>query len=239
MQENYEPIFSAYTSVRDGHYPFPVESILAFTLALNLSRDLSNKGDLLEIGVEFGGTALLTAQVLQEGETLHLIDLKRTDRFAASFDTLSAQQQAQISFHECSSRSPALEDLTKGTYRFMHIDGGHSKEDVHDDAHRFAALLAPKGIVVFDDVFEIRWPGVTEAVFEYLADAPIAPFMIVDRKLYCTRKEDHAEVLAQAREMMTGLEAFGHIHSWVEPYARADTLIAKITPTAETRKVFA
>lgn len=121
---------------------------------------------------------------MQEGETLHLIDLKRTDRFAASFDKLSAQQQAQISFHECSSRSPALEDLTKGAYRFIHIDGGHSKKDVHDDAHRFAALLAPKGIVVFDDVFEIRWPGVTEAVLEYLVDAPIAPFMIVDRKLY-------------------------------------------------------
>jgi len=239
MHKSYDALFGAYTSVRDGHYPFPIDSILAFAFALNLSRDLSTKGDLLEIGVEFGGTALLTAQVLQEGETLHLIDLKRTDRFAASFDKLSAQQQAQISFHECSSRSPALEDLTKGAYRFIHIDGGHSKKDVHDDAHRFAALLVPKGIVVFDDVFEIRWPGVTEAVLEYLVDAPIAPFMIVDRKLYCTRKEDHAEVLAQAREMITGLEVFGPLLSWVEPYAGADTLTAKITPTAETRKLFA
>ena len=54
--------------------------------------------------------------------------------------------------------------------------------------------LSDDGILVLDDFFEIRWPDVTVAVIEFLKDNKnIVPFLLVNRKLYCTTTSDSAE----------------------------------------------
>lgn len=235
---SFEQRLKNYEGLRSGHYPFNVESILAFNFSLILNEKFVSASDMLEIGVEFGGTALLIAQYLRENETLHLVDLKKTERFAESFERLDPNLQNGIKFWECSSRSDELSSLDHQKFRYIHIDGGHSKQDVHDDAQRFAHQLTDFGICVFDDFFEIRWPGVTEAVLENLSDSSIAPFLLVDRKLYCTRKENHADLLAAAQDDMRLIEPYAGIRSWIEPLSGHNCLIAKLAVNQNFRNKF-
>ncbi|MCC7396948.1 MAG: class I SAM-dependent methyltransferase [Planctomycetes bacterium] len=53
----------------------------------------------------------------------------------------------------------------------LHVDGDHRYESVARDIRRFTPLLAPGGIVVFDD-YDQAHPGVLRAVHELLAGAP-------------------------------------------------------------------
>ena len=50
----------------------------------------------------------------------------------------------------------------------LHVDGDHGYEAVRSDIHRFAPLVAPGGLVVFDD-YDGAHDGVRRAVHELLA----------------------------------------------------------------------
>jgi hypothetical protein len=55
-----------------------------------------------------------------------------------------------------------------GPYRFFHIDGGHLAEEALGDLHLAADVLHDAGVIVLDDPFQCEWPGVTEALVQFL-----------------------------------------------------------------------
>lgn len=223
-----EIILENYLNVRDGQYPFPPDSVAAFALICAIQAKNKITGDMCEVGVEHGGTAFLLMQSLSPKDNLQLIDMIQTERFSKTFNNLSESLKRKVDFRVASSFSPNLEDITSKKYRIMHIDAGHSKEDVLKDLNRFADLLDKKGVCALDDIFEIRWPGVTEAVIEYLKTSEIAPFFIADRKLYCCLKKDHSFWLGEVNKYVKLLESYGKLRHWVEPWSGYDTLILKM-----------
>lgn len=229
---------SSYIKLRNGSYPFPVDSVLFFALTLQISSLQNKHGDLLEIGVEHGGTALLLAQYLKQEEFLHLIDLKLSERFSSSLKKINEDKRNNIIFYEESSRSKSLHYLDQLKFRYIHIDGGHSYDDVLSDAIRFANSLTDSGICVFDDFFEIRWPEVTMAVIDFLKEASIAPFLLVDRKLYCTPKYNQELMLGAVQTSLKQLDNFGTHRKWIEKINGFNTLIVKFDVNSETRKKF-
>jgi len=110
-----------YSSIRSGNYPFPIDSILGYEMALRLSADSAGTADVLEIGVEHGGTALLSAQFLNESEIFYLVDLKKTQRFEDSFAKLPEKIRHKITFLEHSSKSSEIAFLSDKQFRFIHI----------------------------------------------------------------------------------------------------------------------
>lgn len=231
-------IIENYLNVRTGNYPFPPDSVAAFAFVLGIQSENTVSGDLLELGVEHGGTAFLLAQSLKDEEVLHLVDLKKTERFSTSYDGLSDGIKENIIFHEMPTTSRCLDGLAQKKFRLIHIDAGHTKDAVLRDATRFGSCLAPRGVTVFDDVFEIRWPGVTEAVLEYLPLSGLVPFFIVDRKLYCCDKRDHEFYFSQVKSNLSVFNVFGHSRHWIEPWCGIDTVILKLDIAQDFQKLF-
>ncbi|SDY70669.1 class I SAM-dependent methyltransferase [Nitrosomonas sp. Nm33] len=227
-----------YLAVRRGNHPFPPDSVATFAFVLGLQEANDVRANLCEMGVEHGGTAFLLAHSFRHDEVLNLIDLKMPDRFATTLAELSPDLQSRICFYEASTTSPSLDTLSQQEFRIVHIDAGHTKEAVAQDATWFAYCLSPRGVTVFDDVFEIRWPCVTEALLDYLPSSRLAPFMILDRKLCCYRNEDHAFYLSEVRNNLHVFDTFGSLRSWVEPWCGWDTVILKLAVSPHFQRHF-
>lgn len=227
-------LHGAYLTFRNDKVPFPLESVIAWYALFAAQEQLQIKGDILEMGVEHGGTAFLEAVALAEHEQLELIDIKTSPRFAEMVATLPEALAARVHFHECSTRAPSLDEIAARQYRFVHIDAGHAKQDVVDDVTRFAGSVAANGILCCDDVFEIRWPGVTEAVLEAVPPTGLVPFLFVNRKLYFCAPDMSVPYRTALEGMIPNLEAFGPVRHWTETMLGVDTLIWKQTPGSAT-----
>merc|ERR1712216_435599 len=52
---------------------------------------------------------------------------------------------------------------TGGGYKLFHVDGGHYAEAALNDINIAACALVPGGVLLVDDLHNLRWPGVQEA----------------------------------------------------------------------------
>lgn len=107
-----------------------------------------------------------------------------------------------------------LESVRDQLYRFVHIDAGHRFEDVCADFERFSGSVSEDGLLVLDDVFEVRWPGVTEAVFKMVPKSDFVPVFFANRKLYLAHRayaDTYIEALENELDILSG---FGQLRSW-------------------------
>jgi hypothetical protein len=75
-----------------------------------------------------------------------------------------------------------------GFFRFISIDGGHSREHAASDLRLAEKLLADNGVVVVDDFARADWIGVTEGVLAYLdSGGTLIPFAAGYNKLFMAR----------------------------------------------------
>lgn len=164
----------------------------------SLSRQaLALDGDFVECGVYKGGTALLLARIIEEGEskqkkTLHLFDTfegmpevnqeKDLHRKGDFCDTSLKSVRSRLSgftnavFHQ---------GILPGTFRevpdirvsFVHID-----VDIFDAilgcCDYLYSRMAPGGFMVFDDYGFESCPGAREAVDKWFSDKPEVPLIL-------------------------------------------------------------
>ena len=144
---------------------------------LNAARDIA--GDVLEIGVHHGLSAVALAAMRRDGARLVAIDL---------FDDLQAQNVSgsgsgchprfmrnlgeffgDTGFVRCIAApthnvTPA--DLGGG-FSFCHIDGGHTAAETCQDLDLCSQILAPGGLLALDDYFNPAFPGVCEGAIKF------------------------------------------------------------------------
>lgn len=228
LAERLKELHKGYLPYRNDTVPFPAESVVVWYYAYALQASEGITGDVLEMGVEHGGTAFLAASTIAPGETLVLVDSKKSEKFARMEATLPEARQQQIDFRECRTAAPLLDDIEQRKFRFVHIDAGHAREDVVYDFNRFAKCLADDGLLCFDDVFEVRWPGVTEAVMASVPGSGLEPVLFANRKLYLA----HAAAAPRYREIiesnLDALSEFGSPRVWTEPFLGAPTVLMKM-----------
>jgi len=176
-----EPNFAA---LRDKVRKHTLVSEDRLALLYQLSRQARQvSGDLAEIGVYRGGTALLMAEALQ-GSTrqLHLfdtfcgmpssdpaIDLHRSGDFA---DTSAEAVSALLSDFSNVHLYPGLfPDTLPGDWSNKFFSLVHVDVDIYDSAlaccQFFHPRLRPGGVMIFDDYGFPSCPGVRQAVDEY------------------------------------------------------------------------
>jgi predicted O-methyltransferase YrrM len=172
-------------------------------LFLDLSahqRDRGQPGDLLEIGTYLGKSAVLLGFLLGPGERLVVCDLFEGE--AASAEARREKDQwysglARDRFEENYRRhhdrlpevvagpSTELDRLgPDGSFRFVHVDGGHQYDVVRHDLKNARRLLAPGGVVAIDDWRSVHTPGVIAAAWEAVVADGLVPFCITEQKLY-------------------------------------------------------
>lgn len=189
------------TSRIEGWF-FPIDASL-FGAIDEIQQHERIAGNLFEIGVHHGKSAVLLAKMLKEGEVLGVCDVfeqqnLNVDRSGEGSRELFQRNMAEFSpaamnrIRIFAKRSDQLtiEDTTH-TCRFVHIDGGHRPLDVVNDLRVAERALLNDGIVAVDDVFNPSWPGVGEGMYAYYMQRPnvFAPTIIGGNKVFFARPE--------------------------------------------------
>jgi predicted O-methyltransferase YrrM len=160
-------------------------------------------GDLLEIGVLNGKSALLMALHAAGNETMLLVDpaLRReaidlvSDAHPSPNVTLSLRSDEIAELPEIRSR--------RGQLRWIHVDGEHSGRAVRNDLAIAAGLLAPRGVICLDDFFTEVYPQITAAAFSWLEQHPeLRLFLVGYHKGYVCRAEAVDEYLRFVRDSL-------------------------------------
>jgi predicted O-methyltransferase YrrM len=154
-----------------------LESAAILEALLNFQARTQVQGDILEIGVFRAGTASLLAKFLAKSERLFLIDpFQDIQKNAETIVSFSGIDQDRLLFVRADSqvvnkqREHKLAPLNP-RFRMVHIDGEHSYDAVMSDLDLATRFLAPGGIVVLDDIFNINSACCTQALFDYLASS--------------------------------------------------------------------
>ncbi|SHK90204.1 class I SAM-dependent methyltransferase [Actinacidiphila paucisporea] len=203
---------------------FPVDQVL-FDWFLTRQSELTEPGDLLEIGAYMGKSAIFMGSYLRSGETFTVCDLfdspARDDANSAemrySYSTLTRRsfESNYLSFHdELPTVIQGLSSLVRdrvqaASCRFAHIDGSHLYEHVRGDIEDTRTLLHPHGIVALDDYRSEHCPGVAAAVWEAVATGGLNPVCVTGTKLYGTWG-DPGPVREQLLEFLAGRDDLWH-----------------------------
>ncbi|MGI5428209.1 class I SAM-dependent methyltransferase [Streptomyces sp. CA-179760] len=183
-----------------GWFP-PLDQML-FTWLLERQQKQGMKGDLLELGVYMGKSAILLGQHLQDGEKFTVCDLFEGDapdganqaESAKSYASLTQQifERNYLSFHDdlptvlAAPSSVVPEKVAPASCRFVHVDASHLYEHVHGDIGAAHDILVPEGIVVLDDFRSEHTPGVSVAAWEAVLNRGLRPICLSTQKLYGT-----------------------------------------------------
>lgn len=157
-------------------------------------------GDILEIGVYRGASAILLGYFVKPDERLVVCDLfglpgqrpEVADEIEMFGDSTRPDfERNYLRFHSelpdiFEMPSSELDSkLAAGTFRLVHVDGSHAYVDVRSDIQLARRLLVPNGVVVIDDVSHDLLPGVAAATWEAVFCEGLVPFALAG-KLYGT-----------------------------------------------------
>jgi hypothetical protein len=175
----------------------PVDAAALLVIG-DLQRTSRIRGDVLEIGVYKGKSAILLGGVIDPSEALHVCDtfgmevddeLNRSENQESYADL--ALEDFTRRYNEIHTRPPivhvcpssALFDKIDAGFRLVHIDGSHLFHHVRDDL-RLAREISPDGVVVCDDYRKKGVPGVAAAVWESVVQGGLRPAVLTGSKFY-------------------------------------------------------
>jgi hypothetical protein len=177
----FQEYLQAFNSV-EGWFSF--DAALLFTAYNQLIAAHGIRGDVLEIGVYHGLSAIAVAALRGPGNFFYAVDLfeKMQDQNVSQSGIGNRQiyERNLQRFHSDMSfirtidgPSTALNSAKLGTnFSFCHVDGGHSREETCRDLALCHSLLLPGGLIAVDDYFNARFPGVCEGVAQYMLQHP-------------------------------------------------------------------
>lgn len=181
-----------------GHFLQPDRDL--FRVLLTATQPLG--GDLAELGVLYGASAVLVGESLQDGETFTVVDLFEGDaaddaNAVENSDSYPGLDQAAFedNYRRLHGVLPVVvKDFSErvtdharhGSHRFVHIDASHLYEHVVKDIEAARVLLKDDGIVVLDDIRQEHTPGVAAAAWQAVTGSGLRPFAITAGKLYAT-----------------------------------------------------
>jgi hypothetical protein len=171
-----EPYFAAFDRIEGW---FSRDAALMFMAYNEVIAAHDIAGDVVEIGVHHGLSALALAAIRRDGAQLVAIDL---------FDELQARNVSgsgsgsrahfvrnmseffgDIAFVRCiAAASGTLGQADLGrTFSFCHVDGGHTARETYQDLDLCSRILLPGGLLALDDYFNPAFPGVCEGAIKF------------------------------------------------------------------------
>lgn len=163
-------------------------------------RGLGVVGNILEIGVYHGASAILLGYLKRPDERFLVCDLfgspglhpandleraQFAESTRAAFEANYSRYHSQLPEVLAVSSIDLVGRLPKADFRVVHVDGSHAYDDVRSDIRLAHDLLAPGGVVVLDDAVAPHLPGTVAAVWEAVACDKLIPFALAN-KLYAS-----------------------------------------------------
>jgi predicted O-methyltransferase YrrM len=185
MLEHEEWFGNGHTAV-PGFLTSASAQTLSLLLADQLRRDV--RGSLVEIGTYMGKTFIGLVKASRAGERVIGFDLFPAEveqGFRSALSQLPADQQARVAGVRQDTRTLSATrwiSLLQQPARFVHIDGGHSREAILADLALAGSALAADALVILDDFLHDWYPDLTEGIIDGLRAArAIVPVAIIPR----------------------------------------------------------
>jgi hypothetical protein len=168
---------------------------LLFYLIAEFQRLGNVGGDLCELGVHRGRSAVVLGRLKRPGERLFCVDrfsleagvLEEFRRHRARLLPEAGDEVVVVDCPDLLALDAAPAPVAGAALRFLHVDAGHSHREVLNDLRNFAPLLAGGGAIPMDDAFDPDFPGVATAIAEHClseAGRDLRVFATSRRKAY-------------------------------------------------------
>ena len=153
---------------------FSPDAYLLITAYNQLLADYGLAGDVLEIGVHHGLSAIGMAALRgEEGRFIAVDPFPAPDMRPRFLENLSSfyEDLSFLTTIEAPSASVRPRDLGS-RFTLCHVDGWHGERETYADLELSAAILRPGGLVALDDYFNPVFPGVGEAAVRFNIEHP-------------------------------------------------------------------
>lgn len=77
-----------------------------------------------------------------------------------------------------------LNQVNNHKFDIIHIDGEHSESAVYSDINYCVKLIHSNSILILDDIWHPKFPGVSSAFFKFFHDSNLCCFLITRHKIY-------------------------------------------------------
>ena len=85
-------------------------------------------------------------------------------------------------------------------FRLISVDGSHTLEATLHDLTLASCIIREGGIVVVDDVTNVKWLGAWQAVVHFVTQGTLYPFLLAQNKIYMTTRSYHSTYLESVRK---------------------------------------
>ena len=163
---------------------FSPDAYLLVAAYHQLLADEGLTGEVLEIGVYHGLSAIGFAALREPGKRFVAIDLFEKPNAAHGDESLFGSRECFMAnmarFYDDVSFITAIAGVSAAVrpadlgaeFALCHVDGGHTAAEVYADIELCAAVTRPGGLVVLDDFSAPAFPGVAEAALRFHLAAP-------------------------------------------------------------------
>lgn len=167
---DFKEYLSYYRDVVDKEvagYFYPIDIVMMYAILRYLQHDI--KGDICEIGIAEGKSAISLSNFKHADDNLYLYDIFSEE------NVLNVEKNLK-KFGRCDNITLRLQDSTKlkvedidfkQELKLLHIDGCHEHEAVLSDLVVFSHFVSDDGIIMVDDYNDYEFPGVNAATIEF------------------------------------------------------------------------
>ena len=186
---------------------FEPNAMLLFDYVNEAQQKHGIEGNIMEIGVYHGRSAVVLGQFLRSDEELHACDTfigyneveAFMDQFLDNYQTIVERPVDKVFDVKSEDLGEHIKDEK---YRIWHIDGFHSFEDTFHDMVLGAQHMQKDGIMIVDDFLNQDWLGVGEAVNHFFkVFDEFAPVAYGYNKLFICREEMYEEYFEWFKDM--------------------------------------
>jgi len=172
---------------------FPYDHALFHMIMKDIQRNV--QGDVAEIGVAYGRSAIAVSNYRLPEDKLYLFDLcidVPQEEASNNINKFGTGSNIEWRIGDTTTLTPETLHFDR-PLRFLHIDGSHEHGAVYKDLLNFSSKMADGGVIVMDDYNDQEYPGVNSGTLQFLFENPEwVLFAIGQNKAYMCQRE-HCE----------------------------------------------
>jgi hypothetical protein len=147
---------------------YPIDIVILYGIFNEIQKDLT--GDLCEIGVAYGKSAITVSNFKQPKDNLYLYDIFSEDIKNKAYENIKKfGKDKNIIWRIQDTTDLRFENLDfENNLKFLHVDGCHEHSVVLNDLTVFSAKMKEWGVICVDDFNDYEYPGVNSAVCQFI-----------------------------------------------------------------------